>query len=277
MERRTLERMVQGGCIPVPTRALTGDPWVDKRESRAPHRCRPSEETEQTRLKMLGWVDEAQRDGCGLAIWLDNWLVLDCDSDLAAEWHQHRLTMPVDARRRLPEAPVLVREGVGGLGRYKAWYWAPDVRKTRMFNAPVKGMDVLTTGLAQIEQHWSGSRYHWAGRPPWEWRVDAPEWLVHWVNACKPLPSLAVPTAPLPGVVDVQDVRNYCSVVPPAQEGKGGLAATLKLSMNLARKFRGLTTGQIVEGMLLWNDQCNPPWEVSELTQLVESAQRKVG
>ena len=252
MHKDEMRQMVEAGLIPVPTRPRRGND-DDKSWARSPLWCEPWEETDRERLKRLEFVQEG-----GLATWLDGWLVVDVDGDEGDAWVQCRLRNGM-----LPPAPVLMRGD-----RYSLWYQAPNVeRRRKRVNA---SLELLATGLKQVEGHWAGLEdYSWATRPPWRFAVEAPQWLQNRLRA----PQAGV-VALTPGKTPLwARMAAYLARCEPAVEGKGGWQRTQTTTFCFVQKFGGeVTRDGLIHALSTWNARCDPPWSDRAMEMFVDSA-----
>lgn len=105
--------------------------------------------------------------------------------------------------------------------------------------------------------------------------VPAPQWLVARLGISRDARSADTRT-PIAGV-DAQRAwkraTDYLSSAPVARQGEGGDATAYRVAAQL--KDFGCTQDQTLEILLEhWNDHCEPPWEIDDLTAKVAHAFR---
>ena len=134
------------------------------------------------------------------------------------------------------------------------------------------GVDIRSTGgyaLAPGSDTDDGRYYFEDPKTP---IAPAPEWLVDLLGATptrQDKPIAVVPDAPASAL---DRARAWLLAHPGASEGAGGDAHTYQTACRL-RDF-GVSKGQAVELLTLWNEKCSPPWALEDLRQKAHNAYR---
>lgn len=151
---------------------------------------------------------------------------------------------------KLPEGHPGVPNSVGVLGP------GLDIRST--------GGYVLACGsVTGAGTYYIGQRYAVPVAP-------APDWLAAKLGtAVAKAPAASVPDAPQ-AVVD--RAATWLLDQPPAVEGQGGDARTYEAACGL--RDLGVSQKQALELLAVWNESCQPPWDLEALATKVSNAYR---
>ena len=195
-------------------------------------------------------------------------VVLDVDPDKAGE-------ASLAALQDLYSFPstLTVRTPSGGRHFYFSLPdGSPGVSNTVSKLGP--GLDIRSTGgyVVAAGSDLEVGRYHFAD--PKQAIAPVPEWLLTLLvpktgtNPPKTGTS-AVPDAPESAY---SNARAWLEAQAPAIEGQGGDAYTFGVACGL--RDRGVSESQAVELLTVWNEKCQPPWELADLQAKAHNAYR---
>ncbi|MBA2117331.1 bifunctional DNA primase/polymerase [Bremerella alba] len=124
--------------------------------------------------------------------------------------------------------------------------------------------------------HKDGKRYEWI-RNPDKRLADAPAWLLALVVDDQREAKAANKTFTVEaGANERQRAISYLAKCPPAISGSGGSNDTFAIVCRLIELFPSLSDDDLLDVLGEWNERCEPPWSVKELTHKVTSARAKV-
>ena len=222
-------------------------------------------------------VYDASTDSDTIAAWWDKWP----NANVAIAWKANGvLILDIDKRHggdlaairhKLPSTPI-AKTGNG----WHVYFILPDGIKPPKQIA--KGYEFPAVyAILPPSVHPSGAKYEWLeGCEPSICRLAVPpDWLLDEIRTKKkPQPKPGNNGTPTVGNASLKTIGKaaaYMAKVPPAMQGDGGHDATFRTACYLARDF-ALSVDQSMPLFLEWNRKCQPPWQPSELRQMLEDA-----
>lgn len=258
--------------------------YVQRIKHLTPEEKKNTKQIEAKSPRIAAWGKNASKDPERIRAWWAAWpdsmigvptgkvigyFVLDVDKPDGPK-------VLADLEKANSPLPETVTQRTGSGGHQFFFRYPTDGREVRNTGSKLgKNLDTRGDGgyvIVPPSIHPCGFPYQWEKTPLLTGTkfADAPEWLLQMCVKKVEKSKAATPEADATNHV-VAATKYLVSKAPVAVEGDGGDATAFKVAAQM--RDLGVTEGTCLELMLdLWNERCEPPWDVDDLAKKVANA-----